>query len=149
MEVLLPGHGGRALQDGDADLLRDSRVHRGLENDHGPLLEVAAHGLGCGPDRAQVGLPRCVDGGGNGHDDKVRTADFLGIQCDFQKLSRLQVFARDFARGVELLFEGLDFPFVCIVTDRGQVMTEGHGQGKPHIAEPPLRQRFFCRVDDS
>ena len=135
MEILAPSHAGLLLEDRHANLFGSPWIDGRLV-DHGRArFQMPADRDAGGLERSQVGLPRGVDRGGNGHDDKLGMLELGRILGNTQQLRPFQFRGRDLAGRVDPAPDILDFLARQVVTYGRVVLSELDRERKPDIAQ--------------
>ena len=102
-EIHVELQAGNALHHGEALLLRDAGVHRGLIDHDIALADDLAHRLGCPPERLQVRVVVLVHGRGDGDDVEIAVPDLVQVRRTGESVlvdGFLQQFVRHLQGGV-------------------------------------------------
>ena len=134
---------GFLLDDGDAHVLGDARVDRGLKADYCPRPEVLPHRAARPLHGAQVRRRVVVDGSGDGHDDEAGLGELLrvGGEVDGRPADCLA----DLPGGVDPVPVLADALLVYVEPDDGNMLGELDGDGHAHVAEPDERELCLIR----
>ena len=93
----------------NADFLRRARINRRFEHYGSTAFQISSDGFRRADQRAEIRLMRIIDRGRNRDDDEIRFTQSRRITTDLQVLRRLQVFATDLTRRVNMVFVMRDF----------------------------------------
>src|SRR6266704_1212194 len=141
VEILTPSHTGHLLEYRHANLFGRARVDGRLVNDGRARFEVLADRDAGRFERSEIGLPRGVDRGGNGHDDKFRVLELDRILGDTQEPRFLELRGGQLAGRVHAVLKVLDFLARQVVTDGWAVLSERYRERKPDIAQADYGDR--------
>lgn len=135
-KVLPPGQPALPLQDGHAHFLGHAWVHRGLEDHHGPRLQVAPHDPGRALHRREVRPPVLADGSRHGHDDEIRLLQARGVRGRLEMHGRRKPGGVHFAHGVDVAPVVRHLPLGQIEPDGPEAFPELDRQRQPDIPKP-------------
>ena len=139
LPLLLVLQSRELLDDGDAQLLRQTGVHGRLEHDVVTLGDDLADHLRSTLHGTHIRRAVLVDGSGHSHDVEVGRADLLQIvgEEEIAALEGLDESLRtDFAGRILAVEVGLDLGLAHIETDHlHSLLSEGHSHGHTHVAQ--------------
>ena len=139
LPVLLVFQSRELLDDGDAELLRQTGVHGRLEHNVVTLGDDLADHLRSTLHGTHIGRTILVDGSGHSHDVEVGRADLFQIvgEEEIAALEGLDESLRtDFAGRILAVEVGLDLGLAHIETDHlHSLLSEGHSHGHTHVAQ--------------
>ena len=135
---------GLLLNNGNANVLGDAGVHRGLEDHDGAGGQILAHGAGGPLHRAQVRGGVGVYRRRHGHHDELSLLQPGGVGGEvhggvLNGLAHL-------VGGVDAVGVLLHTLFIDVEADDGDVLGKLHGNGHTHIAKTHQGQ-LFCTLD--
>ncbi|MNQ39636.1 hypothetical protein D3C85_532630 [compost metagenome] len=124
-----------AFQHRHAIFFGGAGIHGGFIDDDVAALEHRADRFAGLDQRGQVGLLVFVDGGGNGHDEHVRLAEFGAVGGVAQLSGFGQLFVADFQRVVVARLQGVNTARIDIKPDDRTLLAELHRQGQTDVAQ--------------
>ncbi len=130
-----PSHPGHLLEYRHANFFGCTRIDGRFVDDGRSPFEVLADRDAGRFERAEIGLPRGVDRGGNGHDDEFRALEPDRILGDTQEPRFLELCGGQLASRVHAVLKVLDFLARQVVPDGWAVLSERHRERKPDIAQ--------------
>ena len=150
LPLLLVLQARQLLDDGNAELLRQTGIDSGFKNDVVALADHLAHHFRSALHGTHVRRAVLVHGGGDGHDIEVRGADLLKIvrQGEIAALERLhESLAADFAGGILTVQVRLDLRLAHIETDHlHSLLGKSNSHRHTHITQTDNTNLEILRV---